>query len=73
MINERKNSCILITSHLNNSINIDVAIEQLKMLESVGLPIIYSCNYFIPIDIQSKVDYAFYDKENPEPNNQEEE
>ena len=60
------NSCVLITSHLNNDAKIKIALDQLKFLkESTNLPIIYVGNYIIPTSIQELADYTLHIKENP--------
>jgi hypothetical protein len=60
------NSCILITSHLNNDAKIKIALDQLKFLkENTNLPIIYVGNYVLPTSIQELADYSLCIKENP--------
>lgn len=57
--------CFLITSHLSHNKLINVASEQLDLLNRIGLPIIFVGNYPIPKDIQLKTHYTLYDKDNP--------
>ena len=60
-----KKDCILITSHLNNKIKVDVALEQIELLRNcTDLPIIFVGNFPIPRSIQRVVDMAYYDKRN---------
>lgn len=59
------NTCILVTSHLNNNDKIQVAHSILDFLTNKNFPIIFSGNYPIPLNVQSKTDYSFYIKENP--------
>lgn len=58
-------SCILITSHLNNSSKEEKAIEQLKFFQNKGLPIVYVGNYPISTKIQELSDFTLNTKENP--------
>ncbi len=58
-------TCILITSHLNNQAKIEAAHQQLDSLQDKGYPIIYAGNYAIPTNIQGRVNYTLYTKENP--------
>ena len=62
------NSCILITSHLNNQIKINEALKLVESLQDKDLPIIFAGNNLIPESIQEKVDWALYTKENPHVN-----
>jgi hypothetical protein len=57
--------CILITSHLNNYVKIDTALNLIQSLKDKNLPIIFVGNYVIPTKIQNSVDYCFFMKENP--------
>jgi len=58
-------SCILITSHLNNQVKIDAALRLINSLSDKNLPIIFAGNCSIPQEIQEKVDWVLYTKENP--------
>lgn len=62
------NTCILITSHLNTSNKIKVALDLLAFLKDKNLPIIFVGNSPIPIEVQSQADYALNIKENPKIN-----
>ena len=59
------NTCILITSHLNESYKEQIALELLDFLSDKNLPIIFVGNYPLSQKIQSKSDYILYVKENP--------
>jgi len=59
------NSCILITSHLNNQSKIDEALKLIEFLQDKDLPIIFAGNFPIPASIQEKIEWALYTKENP--------
>ena len=59
------NSCILITSHLNNQVKVNAALKLVDSLLNKNLPIIFTGNYPIPQEIQEKVDWVLYTKENP--------
>lgn len=58
-------SCILITSHLNDSHKEQVSLELLNSLKDKNLPIIFVGNYPITPEIQEKSDYTLNIKENP--------
>lgn len=62
------NSCILITSHLNNSGKVEVAHNLVDFLQDKKLPIIFVGNFPISTEIQSQADYTLYIKENPKIN-----
>ena len=62
------NSCVLITSHLNNSSKIEAAHNLVDFLQDKGLPIIFVGNFAIPESLQKKVDWALFTKENPKVN-----
>lgn len=57
--------CILITSHLNNYVKVDTALNLIQSLKDKNLPIIFVGNHVIPTKIQDNVDYCFFMKENP--------
>jgi hypothetical protein len=59
------NSCVLITSHLNNQAKIDEALKLIEFLQDKDLPIIFAGNFPIPASIQEKIEWALYTKENP--------
>jgi hypothetical protein len=59
------NSCVLITSHLNNQVKVNAALKLVDSLLNKNLPIIFTGNYPIPQEIQEKVDWVLYTKENP--------
>jgi hypothetical protein len=59
------NSCILITSHLNDPYKEKVALELLDFLQDQELPLIFVGNSPFSKKIQSKSDYTLNIKENP--------
>jgi hypothetical protein len=59
------NKCVLITSHINNEDKKNSAIDIVNFLNDKDVPVIFTGNYFIPYEIQKKVDWVLYMKENP--------
>ena len=62
------NPCVLITSHLNNPGKEKIAHNLVDFLQDKGLPVIFAGNFPISKDIQEKVDWTLYTKENPKAN-----
>lgn len=58
-------SCILITSHLDKQVKVDIASNLVNFLQDKNLPIIFAGNFPLPQEIQFKSDYTLYIKENP--------
>jgi hypothetical protein len=59
------NSCILITSHLNNLDKLKVASNLLDILNKLNLPIIFAGNFPISTEIQEKTNYTIFHNYNP--------
>ena len=58
-------TCILISSHLDTPVKLNVALELLDFLKISDLPVIFTGNFPLPIEIQEKCDWTLNIKENP--------
>jgi len=59
------NSCILITSHLNSSHKIEIALNLIQSLKDKSLPIVVVGNFPIPTEVQKEVTHSLFVNENP--------
>jgi len=58
-------SCILISSHLNSPYKVSTAIKNIKNIKNLSnLPIVFVGNYVIPKEIQTLVNFCFYQSHN---------
>jgi len=62
------NKCVVITSHVNNKMKVECALNLIKFLKGKDIPIVFVGNYYIPVEIQKECDWVLYTKENPKLN-----